>query len=130
MKDFGPLRVSRTKHHSLYLSKHLSGCTRRNSNKRNAVISAFMFDFRWSLDSSLLVRTHFLKSGLLSSLFRFNWYLTVAQSGHTCKSKMVLQTKNLTCKLKMLLQMKNSTCKLKIVHCTISSLHVLYLICM
>ena len=41
---------------------------------------------------------------------------TVAQKGHTCKLKMLLQTKNLTCKLKMLLQIKNSTCKLKIVH--------------
>ena len=43
-------------------------------------------------------------------------YCTVAQKGHTCKLKMLLQTKNLTCKLKMLLQIKNSTCKLKIVH--------------
>ena len=41
---------------------------------------------------------------------------TVAQKGHTCKLKMLLQTKNLTCKLKMLLQIKNSTCKLKFVH--------------
>ena len=39
---------------------------------------------------------------------------TVAQKGHTCKLKMLLQTKNFTCKLKMLLQIKNSTCKLKI----------------
>ena len=41
---------------------------------------------------------------------------TVAQKGHTCKLKTLLQTKNFTCKLKMLRQMKNSTCKLKIVH--------------
>ena len=41
---------------------------------------------------------------------------TVAQKGHTCKLKMLLQTKNFTCKLKMLLQIKNRTCKLKIVH--------------
>ena len=40
----------------------------------------------------------------------------VAQKGHTCKLKMLLQTKNFTCKLKMLLQIKNRTCKLKIVH--------------
>ena len=41
---------------------------------------------------------------------------TVAQKGHICKLKMLLQTKNFTCKLKMLLQIKNRTCKLKIVH--------------
>ena len=41
---------------------------------------------------------------------------TVAQKGHTCKLKMLLQTKNFTCKLKMLLHIKNRTCKLKIVH--------------
>ena len=41
---------------------------------------------------------------------------TVAQKGHTCKLKMLLQTKNFTRKLKMLLQIKNRTCKLKIVH--------------
>ena len=41
---------------------------------------------------------------------------TVAQKGHTCKLKMLLQTKNFTCKLKMLQQIKNRTCKLKIVH--------------
>ena len=39
----------------------------------------------------------------------------MAQEDHTCKFKMLLQTKKLTCKLKMLLQIKNSTCKLKIV---------------
>ena len=31
---------------------------------------------------------------------------TVAQKGHTCKLKMLLQTKNFTCKLKMFLQIK------------------------
>ena len=41
---------------------------------------------------------------------------TVAQKGHTCKLKMLLQTKNFTCKLKMLVQLKNRTFKLKIVH--------------
>ena len=41
---------------------------------------------------------------------------TVAQKGHTCKLKMLLQTKNFTPKLKMLLQIKNRTCKLKIAH--------------
>ena len=40
---------------------------------------------------------------------------TVAQKGHTCKLKTLLQIKNFTCKLKMLLQIKKSTCKLKIV---------------
>ena len=40
----------------------------------------------------------------------------VLQKGHTCKLKMLLQTKNFTCKLKMLLQIKYRTCKLKIVH--------------
>ena len=38
---------------------------------------------------------------------------TVAQKGHTCKFKMLLQIENFTCKLKMLLQIKKSTCKLK-----------------
>ena len=48
---------------------------------------------------------------------RYNPGITmVAQKGHTCKLKMLLQTKNFTCKLKMLLQIKNRTCKLKIVH--------------
>ena len=41
---------------------------------------------------------------------------TVAQKGHTCKLKMLLQTKNFTRKLKMFLQIKNGTWKLKIVH--------------
>ena len=44
------------------------------------------------------------------------WLITVTQKGHTCKLKLLLQTKNFTCKLKMLLQIKNWTCKLKIVH--------------
>ena len=46
--------------------------------------------------------------------FELVYCYTVAQKGHTCKLKMLLQTKNLTCKLKMLLQIKNSTCKLKL----------------
>ena len=50
----------------------------------------------------------------ISNEMRYN--ATVAQKRHTCKLKMLLQTKNFTCKLKMLLQIKNRTCKLKIVH--------------
>ena len=41
---------------------------------------------------------------------------TVAQKGHTCKLKMMLQTKNFTCILKMLLQIKNRTSKLTGAH--------------
>ena len=47
---------------------------------------------------------------------------TVAQKGHTCKLKMLLQIKNSKCKLeivhaneKYFLQIKYSTCRLKIV---------------
>ena len=55
-----------------------------------------------------------LKSSQLV-VFSHSTIFTVAQKDHTCKFKMLLQTKKLTCKLKMLLQIKNSTCKLKIV---------------
>ena len=40
----------------------------------------------------------------------------ISTVGHTCKLKMLLQTKNFTRKLKMLLQIKNRTCKLKTAH--------------
>jgi len=55
------------------------------------------------------------KSALMSHCtLQMKKVCTVAQNGHTCKLKMLLQTKNFTCKLKMLLQIKNCTCKLKI----------------
>ena len=41
-----------------------------------------------------------------SDAVNLNHRCMVAQKGHTCKLKMLLQTKNFTCKLKMLLQIK------------------------
>ena len=56
---------------------------------------------------------------------------TLAQKGHTCKLKMLLQIKNSTCKLKIVHanqkyypQIKYSTCKLKIVLQTENRKHI------
>ena len=72
-------------------------------------------NFRDSAAIFLILQTCFQYS-LTVLLFLTHVCFTVAQEGHTCKLKMLLQTKNFTCKLKMLLQIKNRTCKLKIVY--------------
>ena len=50
------IKVVMTKHHYMYFqpSKYLSGCTRSNDMKTNALFSVFRLDFHWSLEADLL----------------------------------------------------------------------------
>ena len=82
------------------LSKHFS-CAEEGFKVWPA-LSLFAVNCKWSL------QTPFCEFWHVNVPFNM-----VAQKGHTCKLKMLLQTKNFTCKLKMLQQTKNFTCKLK-----------------